>query len=157
MSDNYKVIRRTREAVKDLKSEGMTVTSIAKHIGIAVSIISDITELDEVAMNLREPTIEKFRKFLSKREQAKKLRKKMEKQPPEPEKESDPGPEPITGEEEYGFVPAYPNGTINFESITIATNLNGLLDALTILSKKFADKGYRLDASLTLQHEPKPE
>ena len=148
MSEHYKTIRKAREAVKELKAQAWNDTKIAKHIGVSVSIIKDIVVLDEVAMNLREPTIEKFRKFLDTRSAAKQhFADQEEKSEPEPElkdmgKEDhkypeydDPGPPPYKG-----------------KKIPMPEDLLGQLNEL---SSKFASKGYRLDCTLTLQKLPR--
>lgn len=146
MSQHYKIIRRTREAIKDLKSKGWAPTKIAKHIGVNLTVVQDILIIDEVAMNLRTPTIEKFEKFLKKQAAVKKhfdfypsppeqfraqearLQKKVDESEPQPE------PEPLDES---------PKDT------TI-----GLLAKLTELSVRFVACGYRLDASLTMIHDP---
>ena len=136
MSQHYKIIRRAREAIKELKSKGWAPTKIAKHIGVNLTVVQDILIIDEVAMNLRTPTIEKFEKFLKKQAAVKKhfdaqearLQKKVDESEPQPE------PEPLDES---------PKDT------TI-----GLLAKLTELSVRFVACGYRLDASLTMIHDP---
>jgi len=136
MSEHYKTIRKAREAVKELKAQAWNDTKIAKHIGVSVQIIKDIVILDEVAMNLRQPTVDKFRKFIDTRSAAKQhFAAEEEKPEPEPAPEyQDPGPPPYGG-----------------RKIAMPEDL---LADLNELSTKFASKGYRLDCTLTLQHSP---
>ena len=126
MSENYKIIRRTRDAVRELKSQAWGQTKIANHIGVSSGIISDLLLLDEVAQDLRKPTIDKFRKFLEKQSAAKQHmadeERRLDKIPEEEPKKKD-------------------------------TTL-GLLAELTDISVRFVACGYRLDASLTMIHEP---
>lgn len=127
MSNNYKIIRRTREAVKDLKSKGWAPTKIAKHIGVSLAIVQDIVILDEVAMNLREPTIDKFRKFLDTRSAAKQH----------------------FDDQDGKSAPLPPIYVGRKKDTTV-----GLLAELTELSVRFVACGYRMDASLTMIHTP---
>ena len=126
MSEHYKIIRRTREAVKDLKTQAWTDTKIAKYIGVSVAIIKDIVILDEVAMNLREPTIEKFRKFNNARAAAK---------------------QHLAHEAAESKTPPIYVGKKKDTTV-------GLLAELTELSVRFVACGYRMDASLTMIHTP---
>lgn len=136
MSDNYKIIRRTREAVRELKSEAWGQTKIAKHIGVSPSIIADLLILDEVAQDLRKPTIDKFKKFLDTRSAAQQYMKdEKEKQESKSPEYQDPGPPPFDGKKK--------------------DTSTGLLVELTELSVRFVKCGYRLDASLTMIHQPK--
>lgn len=129
MSDNYKIIRRTRDAVRELKSQAWGQTKIATHIGVSPTIIADLLVMDEVAQDLRKPTIDKFRKFLDTRSAAKQhFAAEEEKQDPTPIPPVEDSPKDTT---------------------------IGLLAELTELSVRFVKCGYRLDASLTLIHQPK--
>lgn len=137
MSEHYKTIRKAREAVKELKAQAWNDTKIAKHIGVSVSIIKDIVVVDEVAMNLREPTIEKFRKFLDTRSAAKQHFAAEE-------EKSEPEPAPVYVQPD--LPPPYEGKKIPMPE--------DLLGQLNELSTKFASKGYRLDCTLTLQKLP---
>lgn len=150
MSAHYKTIRKAREAVKELKNgdDPWNDTKIAKHIGVSVSIIKDLVVVDEVAMNLRQPTIDKFRKFLDTRNAAKQHMADEEAKdnpPPEelypaPEWNNKPPDEPPKAEPLY-----------QWKKVQLPEDLLGQLDEI---SKKLASKGYRLDCRLTLQHPP---
>ena len=141
MSEHYRTIRKAREAVNDLKAQAWNDTKIAKHIGVSVAIIKDIVILDEVAMNLRGPTIDKFRKFLDTRSAAKQHfadeKEKLNPKPPEQEP-------PVYVQPD--LPPPYKGKKIQMP--------DDLLGELNKLSKKFASKGYRLDCTLTLQKLP---
>lgn len=134
MSDNYKVIRRTRDEVRELKAQAWSQSKIAKHIGVSSAMIGDLLELDEVAQDLRKPTIDKFRKFLDTRAAAKQHLYEISDQPAA---HNDPG-----GLGDVHFWPKKEDTSV------------GLLNELTVLSARFANCGYRLDASLTMIHYP---
>lgn len=151
MSAHYKVIRKTREAVKELKNgvDPWNDTKIAKHIGVSVSIVKDLVVIDEVAMNLRQPTIDKFQKFLDTRNTAKAYMADEErKSKPQPPEETYPAPawndkppdEPVKEEPVYMW-----------KKVRMPEDLT---EQLSELATKFASKGYRLDCVLTLQHKP---
>lgn len=144
MGDNYKVIRRCREAVEELKSQGWTITKIAKTIKISNAVVIDLENLDVVAMNLRQPTVEKMRKFVDTRDAAKqhladqeKKKEKVNLPPPPKREELPPKMDPVKKE------PAPSLG-----------DANNLLTELQNLSKRFAAAGFRLDAAVTLIKYP---
>lgn len=179
MSDNYKVIRQTREAVKDLRSQGWATNKIAKEIGCSGTIIQDMLDgVDEVAMNLRTPTVEKFRVFLKRRNKVEKFLEKPPSKIPEPEKivfpedEGKPSepikqdPDPETEDRQFpwggGDVHFWPHNqekaAMKWSHIAYCESVVGLLDLLNIVGEKLEQKGYRLDASITMihKHQPKP-
>ena len=144
MSDNYKIIRKTREAVKDLKSMGWTNAKISKEINIVHSMVQDLLDLDEVALNLREATIIKFRAFLEKREEVSdfidaEMEKAMSKEEHKPQPPKDPEPE---------------EWSPSFQTIILKYSHEDMLDVINFLAMRFAEKGYRLDACLTKIHNP---
>ena len=140
MSDNYKVIRRSREHINELKAAGWSHGKIAKTIDVAHSMVGDILTIDEVALGLREATIKKLRKFNDTRAAALQFRQDLEEKverKPEPPKE------------EVKKAPL-----LTFRTVNIKYATEDMLDVINFLAERFAEKGYRLDACLTKIHDP---
>ena len=132
MSDNYKVIRQTREAVKELKSQGWSNAKIASKINIVHGMVQDLIDLDEVALNVREATLIKFRKFLDERSPVKK----------EPE---------ITDQKYSEAAPPVEPWSPVLKPLVMTDDLLAWLDTLIA---EFNERGYRLDVVIHKIYKP---
>ena len=137
MSEHYKIIRRTREAIKELKAKAWAPTKIAKHIGVSLAVVQDILVIDEVAMNLRTPTIEKFVKFLASHEKKKPVQIIPE---PKPERKREPDP----NQDEQIPQPA-------FKKFVISDDLLAMTDSLIV---EYNERGYRMDVTISRIFKP---
>ena len=153
MSDNYKVIRKAKEAALELKSKGWTNNGIIKEIGISFALLTEILEYDPVSVNVRDVTMEKLRDFID--NFAKGIDKPLRKssRPEKSQVKKDPADKP----EFNTVVPESMAEAIPEETGIIRgpRDLDGnLLNDLNNLAKRFASQGYRLSASIELTYEP---
>jgi hypothetical protein len=146
MSDNYKVIRQTREHIKDLKAAGWSHGKIAKTIDVAHPMVADILNIDEVALDLREPTIKKLRKFNDTRSAAIKFRETAEKAiekhaGPLPAAVPDPPPPDL---ERQKLQPV-------LKEFVISDDLLAMTDSLIA---EYNERGYRMDVQISKIYKP---
>ncbi len=151
MSDNYKVIRRTKEAVLELKAQGWTHNGICSEIGITHALLNDIESIDPVAIKVRSGTIDKMRAFLDQYEVGieKPLRKSSR-----PEKETVNFTPPV--DEFRTKVPESMEDAIpehrGIEKGPVDPDGN-LLNDLNVLARRFDRAGYQLNANIELIHK----
>ena len=139
MSSNYKEIRTARENIKQLKSQGWSHARIAKEMDVAHGKVQDILDIDEVALDFREPTMVKLRAFNEKMFGGETEEKPKEDPPEEKaplmEEIFDPPP---TAAKDWE--------SVMFTSIFVGTGVNDVLDALNTIGEMLMEKGYRLHA-----------
>lgn len=152
MSENYRIIRRTKKVILELKSRNWSQNQVVKEIGISHSLAAEIQDQDAVSVSVKDVTIEKLLAFLIKHENnevPKPLRKgkvvlkkskKDEFEAPVPESMADAIPEDRGIER--GPNTADPDKFVD------------LLDDLNSLAARFRMKGYKLDPVITKLYEP---
>lgn len=136
MSDNYKVIRASRENIKELKAMGWSHGKIAKTIDVAHAKIQDILEMDEVALDLREVTIKKLRKFND---------GMVAKPKPPDNKPTPPVPDPPAPDLEAQKVRPV------LKQFVVSDDLLAMTDSLIA---EFNERGYRMDVAISKIYKP---
>jgi len=149
MTDNYKIIRKAKDAALNLKSLGWTHNGIASEMGITFALLNEILDFDPVAVNVRGGTMEKLRAFVDRHEAGleKPKRKKSE------HKKKDPNKKPeFHVQVTESMADAIPDDV----GIQIGPNYvdGNLLNELNLLAEKFAKAGYRLNANIEFIYTP---
>jgi hypothetical protein len=141
MSSNYKEIRKARENIKQLKAQGWSHAKIAKEMDVAHGKVQDILDIDEVALDFREPTMVKLRAFNEKM-----FGGETEEKPKEdPPTEGIPDPPPMAAKD-CEFDHPGNTGAVTYTSICVGTGVADVLDALNTIGEMLMEKGYRLHA-----------
>ena len=147
MSDNYKVIRKSKEVILDLlHKDKWSTNQIVKTAGITHNLVKEITTQDPVGIKVWDITIEKLRTFNDKYDKGidKPVRRGSKVR--------------IVSDGKHGFdvhVPPSMRGAIPVErGIDAAPGAdkssgNDLMDELNALGSKFKMKGWNLEARLS--------
>jgi hypothetical protein len=150
MSDNYKVIRRAKEAMNNLIDiKGWSVNQLVNEIGITHTMVNEITTQEAVSVKIRNMSVEKLRNFINKFDNGidKPARKGSLRTAPQVDEFAVPVPESMQESipEERGIKEA-PGA--NRESG------DKMLDELNVLANKFKMKGWKLDITLSRIYTP---